>query len=407
MRLLALCLAAAMPVRQPRPMHVPSMPPTAGPGLSGAPAAIAAAVNGGKCPHCNCEVLRMARHLRMCPKLAQLGEMQALPFFRRNVNLGSDEVLPSTADDLLGTQPDAALVLRVVAAHEHARHLVRREPLALPTDGERPPELEMSQREAEKARHALQCDAIVRELRALGVIGTGHCHVEVGAGSAGLSLALARADGGRADAHVLLDQYLPRQKADKLLRAMGARHERHKLLLEHLDLDALQASRLAQHGEQITVVSKHLCGAATDFALRAAAGCETPVAAFAIASCCHHRCDYAAYPNRAFFERAGFDARDFARIARMSSWAVNAPHQDGYEAGGAALLGARGQPLRRQELGRLCKDLLDIGRVLYLRGAGLDAWLAEYVSERVTPENVLLLARPVATAACACAAAAA
>ena len=77
----------------------------------------------------------------------------------------------------------------------------------------------------------------------------------------------------------------------------------------------------------------------------------------------------------------------------MSSWAVNAPEQDAELLGSTAGADAE-PPLRRAELGRTCKDLLDVGRVLFLRGMGYDAWLAEYVPPSVTPENVLLLARP-------------
>lgn len=108
-----------------------------------------------------------------------------------------------------------------------------------------------------------------------------------------------------------------------------------------------------------------------------------------------HRCDYAAYPNRRFFEQTlELSHLDFERVCRMSSWAVNAPEQDAELLDSIVGLGAAEPPMRRAELGRKCKDLLDVGRVLFLRGMGYDAWLAEYVSGVVTPENVLLIARP-------------
>lgn len=273
----ALC-ASAMPVRQPRPLYVPT-------GVS-----IVAGGESSTCPHCNCEVRKLARHLRMCPKLAQLSEMHELPFYRQNANLGSDEVFVAIDTEARRAPPDADLVARITRAHASAVKLVRWVRWEEPEPcGEAPA---ASAREAEKDRHRVQCESIVRELSALGVVGTGTCHVEVGAGSAGLSLALASADGSRADSHVLLDLFLPRQKSDKHLRALGADFVRHKMLLQHLDL-ALMQDYLAteQPGKRVAVVSKHLCGAATDFALRAVARCDRPVDAFALASCCHHRCD--------------------------------------------------------------------------------------------------------------------
>lgn len=112
-----------------------------------------------------------------------------------------------------------------------------------------------------------------------------------------------------------------------------------------------------------------------------------------------HRCDYGAYPNRRFFEQTlGLSHLDFERVCRMSSWAVNAPEQDAELLDAIAGAAESEPPLRRAELGRKCKDLLDVGRVLFLQGMGYDAWLAEYVSDSVTPENVLLLARPAAPA---------
>ena len=48
----------------------------------------------------------------------------------------------------------------------------------------------------------------------------------------------------------------------------------------------------------------------------------------------------------------------------------------------------------RRELGRMCKRLLDTGRLKYLQEAGNygGGRLEKYVSEEVSPENVLLMA---------------
>ncbi|CAN0403335.1 unnamed protein product, partial [Phaeothamnion confervicola] len=51
-----------------------------------------------------------------------------------------------------------------------------------------------------------------------------------------------------------------------------------------------------------------------------------PVAGVAIATCCHHACNWDDYVGRALFLREGFDRVDFEAICKMSGW-VNKPFQ--------------------------------------------------------------------------------
>jgi hypothetical protein len=47
----------------------------------------------------------------------------------------------------------------------------------------------------------------------------------------------------------------------------------------------------------------------------------------------------------------------------------------------------------REALGRLCKDIIDVGRLDYLKSVGFKVTTAcRYIDERVTPENLVLLA---------------
>lgn len=57
-----------------------------------------------------------------------------------------------------------------------------------------------------------------------------------------------------------------------------------------------------------------------------------------------------------------------------------------------AQLGAQG----RVEVGRMCKRLLDTGRLRYLEAHGYAGRLQTYVAQEVSPENVLLVATPAA-----------
>ena len=56
----------------------------------------------------------------------------------------------------------------------------------------------------------------------------------------------------------------------------------------------------------------------------------------------------------------------------------------------AALL--REDPERRRRVGRMCKRLIDLGRIEYLRSLGLSAEIVHYCPPEVSPENALILA---------------
>ena len=49
---------------------------------------------------------------------------------------------------------------------------------------------------------------------------------------------------------------------------------------------------------------------------------------------------------------------------------------------------------KRAALGFKCKWIIDIGRLMWLRELGLDAKLVRYVPPSISPENHLLLAKP-------------
>jgi tRNA:m4X modification enzyme len=52
---------------------------------------------------------------------------------------------------------------------------------------------------------------------------------------------------------------------------------------------------------------------------------------------------------------------------------------------------------QRFALGKKCKRLIDMGRLLWLREKGMQAKLVEYIADTVSPENKVLLAKRVWT----------
>ncbi|KAK3288561.1 hypothetical protein CYMTET_3968 [Cymbomonas tetramitiformis] len=193
----------------------------------------------------------------------------------------------------------------------------------------------------------------------------------------------------------------------------------------------------------VAAISKHLCGVATDLALRCLDGYQArggKVQGVAIALCCHGACHYEDYVGRAWWEDTlGLSAAHFEQVRQMTAWATGCrpaaraqmkergdakPNvsqsddkpgkpEDGEgstqlahgseqsgptmlkegEASGAAFGAESFTPEKMLHLGRMCKQLIDAGRLAYVREVlGLQADLVQYCLEEVSAENCLLVA---------------
>ena len=158
-------------------------------------------------------------------------------------------------------------------------------------------------------------------------------------------------------------------------------------------------------------MSKHLCGAATDLALRCmenfAQNAPERTKTILIALCCHHRCDWKNYVGKDFLRSHSFKAEEFSLLCGLTSWATcgtgkpredsakksklqqedNNPHTDRYE----RLALPRD---KREEIGRRAKRILDQGRCQYIRNVLKlpKVKLCYYVDLKYTLENVVLIA---------------
>lgn len=144
-------------------------------------------------------------------------------------------------------------------------------------------------------------------------------YIEFGAGSAYLSSMLQRLS-SRTTRHILLDRAMPssarRQKrCDKGME----RTMRVKCDIRHLDLNGIpELARCAC----AVAVSKHLCGAATDLALRACVRATSAgshrITGVAFALCCHTVCSWDVYVNQAFMLEHGLGSEEFEVTSRMN-----------------------------------------------------------------------------------------
>nr|XP_047923174.1 tRNA:m(4)X modification enzyme TRM13 homolog isoform X2 [Anser cygnoides] len=250
---------------------------------------------------------------------------------------------------------------------------------------------------------------------------------------------------------LLVEKATTRFKVDGKHKKRDSIFERLQVDIQHLCLNkvpSLEKKRLPVVG-----IGKHLCGAATDLALRClvesyATCCEgeneepaakrpkndktevaakssadsadnernkddfKPVAGIVIALCCHHKCDWTHYVGREFFKSVGLGPVEFHYFQRMSSWATcgmretitstsedhtnnTEEHDQPYSKTESGFDTLQGLPVEeRKEIGALCKLLIDHGRIRYLQQRGYRATLHHYTESAISLENVLLTAVP-------------
>ena len=349
-------------------------------------------------PGCNTELRagKLAAHLLRCPALAAQRELEQCGYWSAGMHSGEGE-LEANHDDAepitMTGDASSRLEVAIQAAHKEAlgARLAHMPSMAALPEG-------LGKNAAKRERQHRQRSAIVRELASLGVLGKGHCIIELGAGNAELSLAISEAypvECGK-DALVLVDQSRKpkgrsghaRHSADAALAETWASCTRLKMAVQDVDLASLRDTLAPDRS--LVVIAKHLCGRASDYALRAvvsACSRPNPPCAVVLGTCCHHACTWQAYPSRqslcqllsSSMSSSGasvnaFGHAEFNLLCRMSSRGVN-----------GAELGPRA------DTGRRAKDLIDHGRAEYLRANGMDTRLITFVDGSVTPENVLIV----------------
>lgn len=109
--------------------------------------------------------------------------------------------------------------------------------------------------------------------------------------------------------------------------------------------------------------------------------------------------------DKPFLTRLGLSEQDFEAMVWLSSWAVlpdtgtgaahtGVQHQEGSQQQGQELDWAVGglSAAEKRGVGRQCKDIIDAGRVVWLRDMGMVCELVEYIDSSVCPENRLIVA---------------
>lgn len=282
------------------------------------------------------------------------------------------------------------------------------------------PELSNPEYGAETRKHLVQTSAILGYLEHYRLLNDHTSYVEYGAGKGQVAFWLAQAITNHPNSNVLLiDRASLRHKKDNKLNDT---HAVQRIRADICDFD-MNKFDLLQKSKNIIGLGKHLCGAATDFAIRCIingnagdGGAKvTKTHALIVALCCHHRCDWQPFVGKEFFLRHKISRQEFATITKMVGWAIcgtgmsrerrkeiEAKQKEIVESGGEPNVDADGGGLfkdinralrdERREIGRKCKRLIDFARIEYLEANGYRCSLKSYVSTDVTLENICLVA---------------
>ena len=242
-------------------------------------------------------------------------------------------------------------------------------------------------------KHLTQQSSILGHMERMGLLLSAHtAYVEFGSGRGKLSEKILQALVSPNNVlFVLVDKSSCRRKVDGSLRTsalVGVTYHRLLMDIKDLDLRAVElvdGVKLVEGVEHVVGVSKHLCGSATDLALRCLVNCASPkLSGCLIALCCHHRVSWEELAGREYLTSLGFTSADFHMISHMTSWAVCGVRPDQKE-------GQQGYvPHKNEAVGLKCKRLIDFARLSYLRSNGLRAQLVYYVDRKTSLENVLL-----------------
>lgn len=270
--------------------------------------------------------------------------------------------------------------------------------------------------ELANAKHAIQQASLIGHMDDLGMLEPENTVVEFGSGRGELSRyvsrtillkQLSKTDNAsvKSQSHVLIDRASNRMKLDSKItkdfeELVGeASVEQYpeimriKADIKDIKLDAVEGLR----DDGIAIISKHLCGCATDLTLQCLRKSSQKFKGLVIALCCRQLCTYETFPEygRRWLSERRIDAEGFYALARMTSWAVCGSRRKQGEAdvpGGDGLTEAD-----RHQLGMCARRILDTARVEALRQASYDAEVVQYVDPSVSPENHCLIIRPTAS----------
>lgn len=400
-------------------------------------------------------------HLNRCPLLKQTQSLLSQPYYQKGVNAGGEEDEEETPKSsgvkdssvtsemkrnavyAMSVPEFSKLIAKIKSVHASICNDIR-DSFKIPEACSIWTNRQVDKKLPYQERHVLQQASILGNLEDFGVlkkscassnVAMKHCDsngasendtdvpavVEFGAGRGYLTQMLADCYG--INKVLLVERKAYKLKADRSLRQKESLTlERLRIDIEDLNLNGVEPLQ----GVAYIAIGKHLCGPATDMTLRCCVReqCGQVIAAeaqdccyfrgSAIATCCHHLCQWKNYINKRYISDLGFTKEDFHAISWFTSWAVDADHGSNFsstefmtrheimsemkefgldsEVRGVGEMVRDMKPIDRAVLGFMCKDIIDMGRLMWVKARGLESQLVKYVPCSISPENHLLVA---------------
>lgn len=348
-------------------------------------------------PHHSIWTHQLQSHLQKCNAKATHD-----PWFSKDFNSQLRKVPSDTKSEPTSTESEGLEVyINTLQGIEFA---------PLPFSVKTHPGLNQRLADVQVAKHPLQQASLVGNLKQRGLLNSESFYLEFGCGKAELSRFISlcitkdfvgndddckRSDGGYGFG--LIDRGANRMKNDaKIIKeAIVTRipHvKRSRIDIKDLDLDKFLVDCKF---ERIVVVSKHLCGAATDLTLKLVLNSEVianhQFGGVLIAMCCRHVCEYHQLlpESKQYLKTRGFpNSQSFESLKKMTSWAVSGKRLE--QMSDPDIHGTDGR--QKITLGLMARRLIDESRVYALQQL-LPAFhidLFHYVESHVTLENVAL-----------------
>ncbi|XP_062214076.1 tRNA:m(4)X modification enzyme TRM13 [Phragmites australis] len=376
-------------------------------------------------------------HVGKCPLKKQVAALAAQPYYSKGVNSGGGEAGRGVTSAekraaVYGLTEEEFRNLLGKIRSSHAA-VAMRESYLITDACEKWMRGQVDRKVPYQEKHVAQQASIVGNMEAFGLLQRGDVAVVNGEDAAVSAQAVVEFGAGRGYlTQVLVDCYgianvflVERRsyklKADRSLRQNEAvTLKRLRIDIEDLNLHGIEELS----GLQYLAIGKHLCGPATDMTMMCCLHEQYDpteekhygkhhLQGLALATCCHHLCQWKHYTNKSFLSGLGITEEAFHAMTWLSSWAVDGDHssQDssvevedtssevrepekpGPEAVGIARIIRSIPAEERASLGFMCKDIIDTGRLLWLRQKGLVADLVSYVPSNISPENRLLIAK--------------
>ncbi|KAH9691939.1 tRNA:m(4)X modification enzyme [Citrus sinensis] len=373
-------------------------------------------------------------HVKRCPLLKQVQSLSQQPFYHKGINAGKEDdeeelgAVTSTAVEDNVTSEMKRNAVHSMTVPEFCNLIKKIESVhALICNGIcdsfKIPEAcgmwikrEIDRKLPFQEKHVTQQASILGNLEEFGVlknsVGVNQddekatpAVVEFGAGRGYLTQMLADCYGTKRVFLVERKSYkLKASQADRSLRQKESLTiERLRIDIEDLDLSAVESLRNVPY----LAIGKHLCGPATDLALR----------------CClmeqytqdnvEHCSSNNYIRDKKYMLNLGITKEEFHAISWFTSWAVDADHGLDHldftdsrmhlesiekELGSGLPVGVEDivrnmKAVERAVLGFMCKQIIDAGRLMWMKEQGLEAKLVKYVPSSISPENHLLIAK--------------